>query len=120
MASKEEELLSALWADNNLCMNDGFIDSTISASERRPDDPFGDIGGIFKQLLERGATRRDLALIFRYGCYDGAFTTLFRIAELSLDRIELISLYESLLSADPSGREGSPGSAPPMKPKEID
>ena len=118
--SSEEKLFAQLWDNINGYMNDGWLDSTILASERRPDEPFADTGMVLKRLLALGASKRDLALLVRSGCYDGTFSTLYDIQEAGLSCEDLVAVHEGLLSADPSGLEGRPGSAPAMQPKPDD
>ena len=120
MPSKENKFFGRLWENINGYMNDGWIDSTVRASERRPDAPFADTGVVLKRLLALGASKRELALLARSGCYDGTFSTLYDIQGTGLDREDLVAIHEGLLSADPSGLEGRPGSAPAMQPKPKD
>jgi len=53
-----------------------------------------------------------LSLFARAIAYRGAFNTLYALEDPGVDEKGAGSLYESILSADPSGREGRPGSAP--------
>jgi hypothetical protein len=64
-------------------------------------------------ILAAGAARRALCLVLRYAAYGAAFNTLYEIDPewAGVDCKDLIGLYELLLSADPSGMEGRPGSA---------
>jgi transposase-like protein len=74
--------------------------------------PFADFGPLLTRLTELGATRRELSLFARAIAYRGAFNTLYALEDPGIDEKGPSSLYESILSADPSGREGRPGSAP--------
>lgn len=107
-----EEFLHRLWCDINAAMQEDWIDRRIASDERRPDAPFADTGPALRRLLALGADRRDLALLWRDASYGAAFGTLYGIDESGIDPAEVCGLYESILSADPSGREGRPGSAP--------
>lgn len=112
MASREE-FLRQLWADNiNPCMQEQWIDNLIRESEKSPDAPFCDVGPVLKRLLAAGAARRDLSLIVRHAAYEAIFGTLYALSDPGIDDNDVEMLHESLLSADPSGREGRPGSAP--------
>jgi hypothetical protein len=114
--SKHDELLKTLWENINLYMGERWIDHEIRDSERDPVAPFADTGAALKRLLASGASRRDLSLICRHAAYSTAFQTLVDLTEHRFDTQDFGSLYEMLLSSDPSGLDGRPGSAPPPKP----
>ncbi len=62
-------------------------------------------------MLAAGIARRDLSLGLRFATYEAVFGTLYALSEPGLDQDEDAStLYEELLMADPSGKEGRPGS----------
>jgi hypothetical protein len=112
MASREE-ILKQLWQENiNSCMQELWVDNVIRDAERRPDSPFADLGPVLKRLLTLGATRRELSLIARHSAYEAVFGTLYTLSDPGVDDNEFEMLHESLLSADPSGKEARPGSAP--------
>jgi hypothetical protein len=112
MASREQ-FLRKLWNDTiNSAMQGHWIDNAIRDSERRPNDPFADIGLALKRLLDAGADRRDLSLISRHAAYEAVFETLYALGDPGVDDNNIVMMHESLLSADPSGMEGRPGSAP--------
>jgi hypothetical protein len=112
MASREE-FLKHLWQHNiNSCMQEHWIDNSIRDSERRPDAPFADLGATLKRLLALGATRRDLSLVARASAYESVFGTLYALSDPGVEDNDVEMLHESLLTADPSGKEGRPGSAP--------
>jgi hypothetical protein len=52
-------------------------------------------------------------LALRYAAYCAVFDTLYQLDPevANVDSIDLVGLYELLLSADPTGMEGRPGSA---------
>jgi hypothetical protein len=93
-------------------MQERWIENAILDSERRPDSPFADLGPALKRLLSAGATRRDLSLVARATAYEAVFGTLYTLSDPGVDNNAVEMLHESLLSADPSGKEGRPGSAP--------
>lgn len=94
-------------------MQEDWIDKEISMSESHPNAPFADIGPVLIRLLALGATRRELSLIARVGEYNGVFDTLFALdGHPGVENENFRGLHEYILSADPSGREGRPGSAP--------
>jgi hypothetical protein len=62
--------------------------------------------------LELGASRRDLSLVARFAAYGAVFSTLYTFSDPGVDDNDVEMLHESLLGADPSGKEGRPGSAP--------
>ena len=112
MASRDE-ILKQLWSDAiNPCMQEHWIDNMIRESERHPDGPFSDLGPVLKRLLAMGAMPRDLSLIARHSAYEAVFGTLYALSDPGVDDNDVEMLHESLLAADPSGREGRPGSAP--------
>jgi hypothetical protein len=112
MASREG-FLAALWRDHiNSYMWESWIDNVIRESERRPDAPFADYGSALKRLLDLGASRRDLSLLARAISYEATFSALYALSDPGVEDCDVEGLHESLLSADPSGMEGRPGSAP--------
>ncbi len=112
MASREE-FLKQLWEEViNPAMQEHWIDNVIRESESRPNSPFADLGPVLKRLLAAGVGRRDLSLIARYAAYEAVFGTLYALGDPGVDANEVEMMHESLLSADPSGKAGVPGSAP--------
>lgn len=112
MATREH-FLRQMWDEViNPPMHEHWIDNSIRESERTPDSPFGDTGPVLKRLLAAGASRRDLSLIARQSAYEAVFGTLYALGDPGIDGNDIEMLHESLLSADPSGKEGRPGSAP--------
>ena len=112
MASREE-ILKQLWQENiNSCMQELWVDTVIRDAERKPDSPFADLGPVLKRLLALGATRRELSLVARHSAYEAVFGTLYTMSDPGVDNDDFEMLHESLLSADPSGKEARPGSAP--------
>ena len=112
MASREE-VLKQLWQNNiNSFMHEHWIENAIRQSERQPDSPFADLGLALQRLLDVGATRRDLSLVARASAYESVFGTLYALSDPGVEDNDVEMLHESLLSADPSGKDGRPGSAP--------
>lgn len=112
MATRKE-FLKQIWDEViNPNVQEHWIDNVIRESERRPDSPFADVGPVLKGLLAAGVDRRDLSLIARYAAYEAVFGTLYALSDPGVDGNDIEGMHESLLSADPSGREGRPGSAP--------
>ena len=93
-------------------MSGDWIDNAIASSERSPDSPFADVGPALKRLLAAGADRRDLSLLVRHAGYEAAFQILYMLDDPGVDGDDNKMLHEELLGADPSGKEGRPGSAP--------
>ena len=112
--ANRQELLRSLWEEIiNGYMREHWIDNVIRGSEKNPNAPFGDSGAVLQRLLAAGASRRDLSLIARHAAYESVFGTLYALEDPGLDDPEDgAMLHESLLSADPSGKEGRPSSAP--------
>ncbi|HEV2280945.1 MAG TPA: hypothetical protein VGX75_00970 [bacterium] len=111
------DFLTLLWNDViNPNMQERWIDNVIRESERNPDAPFADLGPVVMRLLAAGAARRDLSVIARFAAYEAVFGTLYALSDPGVEGNDVEMLHESLLSADPSGREGRPGSAPQKLP----
>jgi hypothetical protein len=109
MATREE-FLDVLWKRVINFTDDG-LDNIIADCKRSPGSAFGDMGAAIERLLEAGASRRDLRLLFRGIAYEAVFGTLYSLSDPGLDEGEDAgTLFESLLTADPSGMEGAPGS----------
>jgi hypothetical protein len=118
-----EELLQRLWGHINChvipyhvgraLVREDELDRIVGECKQRPDKPFGDAGAALERILGAGAQRRDLCLLLRYAAYNAVFSTLYEIDPegAGVDCKHLVGLYECLLSADPSGMEGRPGSA---------
>lgn len=111
MATREE-FLQSIWTDINGAMAEHWIDNSIREFQKSPTAPFADTGDALQRLLALGASRRDLALIYRQASYDSAFGLLYSLSDPGVDDNDVEMLHESLLSADPSGMDGRPGSAP--------
>lgn len=115
----QSEFLEFLWEQRiNDWMQEDWISEEIDRSERRPNDPFADTGIVLKRLLELGATPREISLLARSVAYSSAFATLFAL-EGNPGVDTLVGIHESILSADPSGMEGRPGSAPAKREGEL-
>jgi len=56
--------------------------------------------------------KRELALINRFASFEAVFQTLYLLSNPGVDSNDIEMLHESLLGADPSGKEGRPGAAP--------
>ena len=112
MASRNE-FLEHLWANRiNSYMQEDWIDKEIAMSQRQPNAPFADIGPVLTRLMQLGATRRELSLIARVGEYNGIFDAFFALEGFPEVSKDVRGIHEELLSSDPSGLEGRPGSAP--------
>jgi hypothetical protein len=112
MASRDD-FLKHMWDEViNPIMQEHWIDYAIQESGKHPDSPFADVGLALKRLLAAGASRRDLSLIARRSAYGAVFATLYALDDPGVDGDDFKMMHESLLTADPSGREGRPGSAP--------
>lgn len=115
MATREDFLKQA-WAEIiNSPMQEYWIDNVIRESEKHPDAPFADLGPALKRLIAQGVSRRDLSLISRFASYEAVFQTLYMLGDPGVDDNDVEMMHESLLGADPTGKEGGPGSAPQKK-----
>ena len=106
------ELLQHLWNDviNANLRRDG-LDNIVEHCKRNPDSPFADTGPAIERLMAAGASKRDLCLILRSAACDAVFGTLYSLDDPGVDGDDVFMLFEGLLTADPSGMEGRPGSA---------
>jgi hypothetical protein len=111
MATREE-FLKQIWQGINAPMEEHWIANSIRVFERHPDDPFADTGEALKRLLALGASPRDLSLLQRDASYQTAFSLLYALSDPGIDGNDVGMLHELLLTADPSGLDGCPGSAP--------
>jgi hypothetical protein len=112
MATREEFLDQAWNEIINSPMQEHWIDNSIRAAEKDASAPFADLGQALKRLLALGASRRDLSLISRFASYEAVFGILYMLSDPGVDDNDVEMMHESLLTADPSGMEGRPGSAP--------
>ncbi len=111
MATRDE-FLRQVWDEViNPSMSGAWIDYQVDSSKRSPNAPFADSGPAIERLLASGADRRDLSLLARQSAYEAIFSLLYMLDDPGIDDDDAM-LHESLLGADPSGREGRPGSAP--------
>ncbi len=115
MATREEFLQQCWTQTINGAMQEHWIDNVVREAEKQPEAPFADLGYALRRLLSIGASRRDLSLIYRFAAYETVFGTLQMLSDPGVDGNDIEMLHESLLGADPSGKEGRPGSAPLKK-----
>jgi WD40 repeat protein len=77
------------------------------------DGPFDDVGPAVKRLLEASTTLEDLGALAACSRYEACRHALRLLEESGLpDEEGIEGLHELLLSSDPSGKEGRPGSWP--------
>ena len=69
------------------------------ANQPETSDPLGDFGAITRRMLSAGISKLDIARFAKINAYEAAFGALY-VADNGL--------HESLLSADPTGREMRP------------
>lgn len=112
MATRQE-LLDYLWKEViNVHLRDEALDKIVWNCKRSPDGPFGDTGAAIERLLAAGVSRRDLGFVLRNVAYEAVFGTLYSLSDPGAEEDDDVgTLYEELLTADPSGMEGRPGSA---------
>jgi hypothetical protein len=111
MATRHE-FLELLWKDViDAPARARALDNIILNCRRDPQGPFGDAGAAIERLLAMGASRRDLRILVRSVAYEAVFATLYSMSDPGLEANEdPATLYEDLLSSDPTGMEGRPGS----------
>lgn len=123
--------LRSVWPDIiNTWLDAAWIDEWISAARAQPTGPFADAGLALQRMRENGIAPIDVSSVARATAYAVVFAVLYkvgygadkelddeypgwRLMELDLKSGELTgrdvgALYESVLSLDPTGREGRP------------
>lgn len=96
----------------NSGMDGKWIDALIADAKKKPDGPFADLGPVLEAMLKKGVNRDDICRLVRFANYEAVFSTVMLAGEEELDAEALESVHEELLTADPSGKEGRPGSWP--------
>jgi hypothetical protein len=115
MATRDQ-FLEQIWNEKiNGYMDGHWIDNIIKWSEKNPNAPFADLAPILKRLQSLGASKDDLSMIARFAAYETSFGLLYMLDDPGVDDDNNKMMHESLLSADPSGKEGRPGSWPIKK-----
>ena len=105
-------LLNHIWRSAiNSNLDVSQLDGVVAEAYRRPDAPFADTGAATKRLLALGASREDICLLRRDAAYRAVFATLYALEDPGVDGNDVFMLHEDLLTADPSGLDGRPGSA---------
>jgi hypothetical protein len=105
-------LLAHLWREViNSQLDASRLRDLVAESKRHPKAPFADTGPAVERLLALGASERDICLIRRDAAYGAVFNTLYSLGDPGVDGDDVFMLHESLLTADPSGMEGRPGSS---------
>jgi hypothetical protein len=106
MASRDE-FLKLLWSETINGAESGYwIDNCIRAYEKDSDSPFADVGRAMKRMRDLGVADSDIIAVGRGASYDAVFEVLYKLGDPGVENAE--SLFEELLGADPSGREGRP------------
>lgn len=114
--AKEQAFINALW---DIIGNPGdeVVPEPARPGAQTSPEPFGDVPIAVRRVLQSGASASDLSAISFWSRFDSIATTLRVIENSNVETFEdVLGLHESLLGADPSGREGRPGSWPiPME-----
>lgn len=104
-----EEFLRAVWErEIDSWAHGTWVDAMTAEAQARPDGSFADAGRAVARLLAAGVDRGDLAAVARAVAYETVFSLLYMLDDPGVDGGAVFMLHESLLSADPSGREGRP------------
>jgi WD40 repeat protein len=96
----------------NADMTGSWIDATVASARKSPDGPFADVGPVLESILAKGVTKDQLSRVARMIRYETVFETVELAAEEQLDVDQLEAVHEELLTSDPSGLDGRPGSWP--------
>jgi hypothetical protein len=106
------DLLTHLWKEAiNSHLDAGALQRIVARYQQHPDEPFADTGAAIGRLLALGADAHDICLLRRDAAYEAVFQTLYSLGDPGVDGDDVFMLHEELLTADPSGQEGRPGSA---------
>ena len=106
MATRDE-FLRLLWSETiNGVAGSYRIDNCIRAYENDPTSPFADVGRAMKNMRANGVADADIVAIGRGASYEAVFDVLYKLGDPGVEDGE--DLFEDLLTADPSGRDGSP------------
>ena len=101
----QAEFLGAIWREIiDAPLTEVWIDNVIASSKKNPGAPFADVGPVLEGILQKGVSRRELSLLRRFAAYEAAFGLLYMLEDPGVESTSM--LHESLLSADPSGKEG--------------
>jgi hypothetical protein len=84
----------------------------------RKNDPFSDVPPAVKRLLKAGATLAEMGRLAAWSRYEACLKAHQIFVETGLGE-EAAGLHEILLGADPSGKEGRPGSWPWAAPAKV-
>ena len=104
-----DDFLQAVWAEViDPPAAGAWVDAAVADAHAQPDGAFADAGRALARLLAAGANRGDLGAVARAAAYEAVFSLLYMLGDPGVDSGEASMLHESLLSADPSGREGRP------------
>ena len=104
-----EEFVRAVWERAiDSWAGGSWVDALSADAQSSPGGSFTDAGQALVRLLKAGADRNDLGAVARAVAYEVAFSVLSMLDDPGVDGGEVFMLHESLLSADPSGREGRP------------
>ena len=83
-----------------------WIDNAIANYRRDPSGAFADSCEALQRLLDAGANRRDISLVARAAIYEAVFSLLYMLDDPGVDDEDVFMLHESVLTSDPSGKEG--------------
>lgn len=104
---RREEFCRHLWENAiDPAGDDSGVEQIAASLSASVDEPFYSAGLALKRLLQAGASASDLGLVMRFASYEAVFATLYALEEPGVKPKERAALYEDLLMADPSGKEG--------------
>ena len=107
---RHEALLQSLWDSVDVHDSGEWLGNL---AKKNGNGPFDDTGPAIQRLLAQGATLQDLALVGSWHRYRACVATLKMLEQSGFsDTEETAGFHELLLGADPSGKEGRPGSWP--------
>lgn len=104
-----KRLLETLWSGSISGTDSEWVDRVAELEQK--DEPLGDYGPIVRRMLDAGVQRNDIARFARIVGYEAVFGCLYDLDEAGISEVPghfAGGLYESLLSADPTGTEMRP------------
>ena len=101
------EFLQLLWSETiNSAVDGPWVENCIRSYEQDSSGPFADVGLAMKRMRELGVSDADIAAVGRGASYEAVFDLLYKLSDPGVENSDL--LFEDLLTADPSGRDGRP------------
>ena len=86
--------------------SDASLREQIAYAKSHPGAPFTAAASAIERLVAQGVSPSDICTIQRDASYRAVFATLYSLDDPGVEGNDVLMLHESLLEADPSGKEG--------------